>query len=163
MRRTGGDEAGIGGRVARRRGARQPAWFRRKADIATASEWAAPERRCRLLADGIGGASENRFNTIPTILTAFPPRLAAFPKPCSDPRCRSNPIAHRVRRKRLRLPPSLLIENASDRHPRSTPRVCAEAFPIKASDDAGVIVRTIGKVGSRILTESSCPSRSAET
>jgi hypothetical protein len=27
----------------------------------------------------------------------------------------SNPIAHRVRRKRQRLPPSLLIENASDR------------------------------------------------
>ena len=47
---------------------------------------------------------------------------------------RSNPIAHRVRRKRQRLPPSLLIENASDRDPRSTPRVCAEAFPIKASD-----------------------------
>jgi hypothetical protein len=32
-----------------------------------------------------------------------------------DPNCRSNPIAHRVRRKRQRLPPSLLIENASDR------------------------------------------------
>src|ERR1700687_4425839 len=31
--------------------------------------------------------------------------------------CRSNPIAHRVRRKRQRLPPSLLIENASDRDP----------------------------------------------
>ena len=46
----------------------------------------------------------------------------------------SNPIAHRVRRKRQRLPPSLLIENASDRDPRSTPRVCPEAFPIKASD-----------------------------
>jgi hypothetical protein len=74
------------------------------------------------------------FNTIPTILTAFPPRLAALPKPCSDPRCRSNPIAHRVRRKRQRLPPSLLIENASDRDPRSAPRVCPEAFPIKASD-----------------------------
>jgi hypothetical protein len=57
------------------------------------------------------------FNTIPTILTAFPPRLAALPKPCSDPRCRSNPIAHRVRRKHQRLPPSLLIENASDRYP----------------------------------------------
>jgi hypothetical protein len=32
-----------------------------------------------------------------------------------DPNCRSNPIAHRVRRKPQRLPPSLLIENASDR------------------------------------------------
>src|SRR5271157_2275399 len=29
--------------------------------------------------------------------------------------CHPNPIAHRVRRKRQRLPPSLLIENASDR------------------------------------------------
>ena len=39
---------------------------------------------------------------------------------------RSNPIAHRVRRKRQRLPPSLLIENASVRHPappqKSAPR-----------------------------------------
>jgi len=38
----------------------------------------------------------------------------------------SNPIAHRVRRKRQRLPPSLLIENASDRDPappqQSAPR-----------------------------------------
>src|SRR5437588_3919643 len=34
--------------------------------------------------------------------------------------CRSNPIAHRVRRNRQRLPPSLL-------------------FPIKASDDAGLM------------------------
>jgi len=46
---------------------------------------------------------------------------------------RSNPIAHRVRRKRQRLPPSLLIENASDRYPLP-PKVCPEAFPIKASD-----------------------------
>src|SRR5216683_6571826 len=40
--------------------------------------------------------------------------------------CRSNPIAHRVRRKRQRLPPSLLIENASVRDPlrpkQSAPR-----------------------------------------
>src|SRR6266478_4273394 len=38
----------------------------------------------------------------------------------------SNPIAHRVRRKRQRLPPNLLIENASDRGPppaqKSAPR-----------------------------------------
>src|SRR6266851_1055012 len=47
---------------------------------------------------------------------------------------RSNPIAHRVRRKRQRLPPSLLIENASDRYPLP-PKVCPEAFPIKASDN----------------------------
>src|SRR5271157_1903903 len=66
------------------------------------------------------------FNTIPTTLAAFPPRFAALPKPRSDPRCRSNPIAHRVRRKRQRLPPSLLIENASVRYPappqKSAPR-----------------------------------------
>ena len=37
-----------------------------------------------------------------------------------------------------RLPPSLLIENASDRNPRSAPKVCPEAFPIKASDASGV-------------------------
>jgi len=40
--------------------------------------------------------------------------------------CRSNPIAHRVRRKPQRLPPSLLIENASVRYPappqKSAPR-----------------------------------------
>src|SRR5258708_33526353 len=30
------------------------------------------------------------------------------------PNCHSNPITQRVRRKRQRLPPSLLIENASD-------------------------------------------------
>jgi hypothetical protein len=51
----------------------------------------------------------------PTIRMAFPSRLAALPKLRSDPGCRSNPIAHRVRRKRQRLPPSLPIENASDR------------------------------------------------
>ena len=66
------------------------------------------------------------FNTIPTTLAAFPPRFAALPKPRSDPCCRSNPIAHRVRRKRQRLPPSLLIENASVRYPappqKSAPR-----------------------------------------
>jgi hypothetical protein len=36
MRRIGSDEAEIGAGVAARRGARQSAWFRRKADIATA-------------------------------------------------------------------------------------------------------------------------------
>jgi hypothetical protein len=49
----------------------------------------------------------------------------------------SNPIAHRVRRKRQRLPPSLLIENVSDQH-LSNPKCLPEAFPIKASDDSGV-------------------------
>ena len=70
-----------------------------------------------------------------------PPVHQLFPKRSfCDPDCRSNPIAHRVRRKRQRLPPSLLIENASDRDPRSAPRVCPEAFPIKASDYTGVIL-----------------------
>ena len=75
----------------------------------------------------------------PTIRTAFPPRFAALPKLCSDPSCRSNPIAHRVRRKRQRLPPSLLIENASDRDPAPPQAVCPEAFPIKASDHSNPI------------------------
>jgi hypothetical protein len=39
----------------------------------------------------------------------------AYSQSSCEPNCRSNPIAHRVRRKRQRLPPSLLIENASDR------------------------------------------------
>jgi hypothetical protein len=46
---------------------------------------------------------------------------------------------HRVRRKHQRLPPSLLIENASDRNPYSTPTVRPEAFPIKANDHLEVI------------------------
>src|SRR5216683_6104294 len=60
MRRTGGDEAEIGGGVARRRGVRQPAWFRRKADIATASEWAARTRWRPLLSDRMAGATANK-------------------------------------------------------------------------------------------------------
>src|SRR5207302_8070285 len=43
-----------------------------------------------------------------------------------QPKVDSNPIAPRVRRKRQRLPPNLLIENASDRDPpprkKSAPR-----------------------------------------
>jgi hypothetical protein len=46
----------------------------------------------------------------------------------------SNPVAHRVRRKRQRLPPSLLIENASDQLFSLPSAVPPEAFPIKASD-----------------------------
>ena len=42
---------------------------------------------------------------------------AALPPLDSAANWHSNPIAHRVRRKRQRLPPSLLIENASDRVP----------------------------------------------
>jgi hypothetical protein len=50
----------MGGGVARRRGARQLAWSRRKADIATASEWAVRTTRRLLLADGMAGATGNR-------------------------------------------------------------------------------------------------------
>jgi|SRR5215467_12629066 len=56
----------------------------------------------------------------PTLLPLFAvacPRLISLFLPHSQRSCdlnsRSNPIAHRVRRKRQRLPPSLLIENAS--------------------------------------------------
>jgi len=49
-----------------------------------------------------------------------------------QPKVDSNPIAPRVRRKRQRPPPNLLIENASDRDPLRA-KVCPEAFPIKAS------------------------------
>ena len=47
-----------------------------------------------------------------TVSIAF---SGAYSSTCCAPNRRSNPIAHRVRRKRQRLPPSLLIENASDR------------------------------------------------
>jgi hypothetical protein len=46
------------------------------------------------------------------------------PPTCCTPNRRSNPIAHRVRRKHQRLPPSLLIENASDRD-SAPPQNCA--------------------------------------
>src|SRR5882724_6378664 len=53
-------------------------------------------------------------------ITAPPLRFAsALAVVDSVTNCGSNPIAHRVRRKRQRLPPSLLIENASDRDPAS--------------------------------------------
>ncbi len=58
----------------------------------------------------------------------------AYPSTCSAPNRPSNPIAHRVRRKHQRLPPSLLIENASDRVPLRSESVLPEAFPIKPSD-----------------------------
>src|SRR5712664_3007367 len=57
------------------------------------------------------------------------------------PNCHSNPITQRVRRKRQRLPPSLLIENASERRPRFTEALLPEAFPIKASYQPGAISR----------------------
>jgi len=51
------------------------------------------------------------------------------------PNCHSNPITQRVRRKRQRLPPTLLIENASGLILRGRHNYSAEAFPIKANDD----------------------------
>ena len=46
-----------------------------------------------------------------------------------------NPIAHRVRRKRQRLRPvmKMILSNRRIEDFRSTPTVCPEAFPIKAS------------------------------
>ena len=52
------------------------------------------------------------------------------------PNCHSNPITQRVRRKRQRLPPSLLIENASNVILRLPENSSPEAFPIKASDNS---------------------------
>ena len=59
------------------------------------------------------------------------------------PNCHSNPITQRVRRKRRRLPPSLLIENASGVILGLPENSVAEAFPIKASDNSEVIVGQI--------------------
>src|SRR5258708_612377 len=54
------------------------------------------------------------------------------------PNCHSNPITQRVCRKRQRLPPSLLIENASGVSFRLPGNSLPQAFPIKASDNPGV-------------------------
>jgi len=54
----------------------------------------------------------------------------------------SNSIAGRIsraRRKRQRLPSSLLIENVSDRPQELRHRTLPEAFPIKPSDNPAVI------------------------
>src|SRR2546426_10063672 len=78
---------------------------------------------------------------IPSTITRPPFQFASsLPVFDSATNCRSNPIAHRVRRKRQRLPPSLLIENASDRD-SARPQSLPEAFPIKASDDPEVKYR----------------------
>src|SRR5256885_2624725 len=45
-----------------------------------------------------------------------------------QPKVDSNPIATSVRRKRQRLPPNLLIENASDRDPPSTQKSAPRRF-----------------------------------
>jgi len=61
----------------------------------------------------------------------------ALPDLHSVPNRHSNPIVQRVHRKRQRLPPSLLIENASGLIFRLPDNYLAEAFPIKASDNSG--------------------------
>ena len=104
-----------------------------------ATRGCAPARRCiRVLAlpkqpslrvsDSLDFRHSSTIPAALSQLSASPPSLDSI----SD--WHSNPIAHRVRRKRQRLPPSLLIENASDRHFSSTQCVLPEAFPIKPSD-----------------------------
>ena len=60
MRRTGRDEAEIGGGVARQRAVRRPAWFRRKEDIPQRVRWAGRARWRLLLADRMARATGNR-------------------------------------------------------------------------------------------------------
>jgi hypothetical protein len=78
------------------------------------------------------------------------PALSVHPWPssCVDwvPNCHSNPITQRVRRNRQRLPPSLFIENVSDLLLALPEHCLAEAFPIKASDNAGVGPRKVDKL-----------------
>src|SRR2546426_12397382 len=84
---------------------------------------------------------------IPSTITRPPFQFASsLPVFDSATNCPSNPIAHRVRRKRQRLPPSLLIENASDRD-SARPQSLPEAFPIKASDHSSIIRRPAPKRG----------------
>ena len=63
-----------------------------------------------------------------TIATRPFPFAGACPTLDLAANCRSNPIAHRVRRKRQRLPPSLLIENASVRHPAPPQKSASRRF-----------------------------------
>ena len=84
-------------------------------------------------------------HSLPGFLRPSQPSLSllsarALTLDCCIPNCRSNPIAHRVRRKHQRLPPSLLIENASDQFP-STRKFLPEAFPITdaKSSTAGAV------------------------
>ena len=101
----------------------------------------APARRCiRVLTRGPRPLSLPSAHPLALLGRTCTPSSSAFPvlshRSVAPQTRRSNPIAHRVRRKRQRLPPSLLIENASDRASSSTRSVLSEAFPIKASDHA---------------------------
>ena len=74
---------------------------------------------------------------VPSTISAGPsPFAAALPALHSVPNCHSNPITQRVRRKRQRLPPSLLIENASNVILPLPENSSPGAFPIKASDNS---------------------------
>jgi len=75
------------------------------------------------------------FSVLPTISAQSSSLAGALPVLDAVPNCHSNPITQRVRRKRQRLPPSLLIENASKVMLRLPENSSAEAFPIKASDN----------------------------
>jgi hypothetical protein len=79
----------------------------------------------------------------------------AYPSTCCAPNRRSNPIVHRVRRKRQRLPPSLLIENASERLPLPTRSVMPRRFrsrlaTIRESMATNESVGTYAKTGSPV-------------
>ncbi len=92
---------------------------------------------------------------VPSTISAGPsPFAAALPALHSVPNCHSNPITQRVRRKRQRLPPSLLIENASNVILPLPENSSPGAFPIKASDHPGVIAGWIVSSGLPRPTES---------
>ena len=61
------------------------------------------------------------------------------------PNCHSNPTTQRVRRKRQRLPPSLLIENASDAFLAFQRTACPRRFRSRLSDHTGV-AEQVGRV-----------------
>ena len=72
--------------------------------------------------------------------------------------CRSNPIAHRVRRKRQRLPPSLLIENASDRDPPPPKKFAPRRFRSRlATNHPGLSNRLRGPLSKTITTRTNGP------
>jgi hypothetical protein len=73
-----------------------------------------------------------------TALSTFPSGLLSLTSTLS---WHSNPIAHRVRRKHQRLPPSLLIEDVSDRFFLLHAHFLPETSPIKPSDDTEVKYR----------------------
>ena len=87
---------------------------------------------CSLLADTPSRHRPRAFlqprSTLSIIAMQLFSFAAALPPLDSAANWHSNPIAHRVRRKRQRLPPSLLIENASDRVPLRCQSSCPRRF-----------------------------------